>query len=423
LGKADSVSGVYLISVQHLELPHLLDPMHIEKNIIVSMIRTFSSAKGSKSDSLAVRQEMEARNMMPGLHPHATNVVDNNGNPVYTYRRPALWVWPKEDFELVLDVLKHVRAPTNYGSSLAYKIGDRKMSGLKTHDWHNILYDLLPVAIRGTLTEGIRETVYRLSRFFKKLCAKQIRVDDIPRLEEEAAELACFMEMNLPPSFFDIQPHHIVHLPGELRMAGPVRPRWMYFVERYLRVLKGWVRQMARPESCIAEVYITHEAMKFAQDYCDNVDPSWTSTWKDEDDTDMSKEALPRAYTQRLMTDVLYEQAHRFVLMNHPAMEKWMERYNALGQGTSSVPSFRHWVKEAVQDALGRGDSISQEVLDISAGPKATAKFFAGKFYIFQVYLCMVSGKCRSRVLAWVQNDVYKNFILERFWFTKLISS
>jgi hypothetical protein len=38
----------------------------------------------------------------------------------------------------------------------------------------------------------------------------------------------------------------------------------MYFVERYLRVLKGWVRQMARPESCIAEGYMTYEAMKFA---------------------------------------------------------------------------------------------------------------------------------------------------------------
>jgi hypothetical protein len=73
--------------------------------------------------------------------------------------------------------------------------------------------------------------------------------------------------------------------------------------------------------------------------------------------------------------------------MNHPAMEKWMERYNALGQGTSSVPSFRHWVKEAVQDALGRGDLISQEVLDISAGPKTTAKFLLVNF-TYSKFIC-----------------------------------
>jgi hypothetical protein len=202
-----------LYILQYMELPHLLDPMHIKKNIIVPMIRTISSAKGSKSNSLAVRKEMQARNMMPRLHLQAINKVDKNGNPIYSYPKPAPWVWPQEDFQLVLDVLKNIHAPTNYGSSLAYKIGDRKMSGFKTHDWHNILHDLLPVTICGTLTEGIREIVYRLSRLFKNLCTKKIRINDIPRLEQEVADVACFVEMNLPPSFFDIQPHHIVYLP------------------------------------------------------------------------------------------------------------------------------------------------------------------------------------------------------------------
>jgi hypothetical protein len=55
--------------------------------------------------------------------------------------------------------------------------------------------------------------VYRLSRLFKNLCTKKIRINDIPRLEQEVADVACFVEMNLPPSFFDIQPHHIVYLP------------------------------------------------------------------------------------------------------------------------------------------------------------------------------------------------------------------
>ena len=253
---------VYVI--QDSELPHLLDPMHIEKNIIVALTKTLSNAKGAKSDSLGVRQEMQARNMMPALHPRETDEVDREGRPLYRYATPAPWVWTSSEFELVLGTLKHIRAPSNYGSSLSYKIGDKKIVGFKTHDWHNVLHDLFPIAIRGTLTKGIRETMYKLSSLFRKLCAKQIRIADIPDLEQEAAKVACLMEMNLPPSFFDIQPHHIIHLPGEVLMAGPMRPRWMYFVERYLGVLKGWVRQRARPESCIAEGYITHEAMKFA---------------------------------------------------------------------------------------------------------------------------------------------------------------
>jgi hypothetical protein len=192
---------------------------------------------------------------------------------VYHYAKPTPWLWTASDFQIVLGILKNIQAPTNYGSSLSYKIGEKKMVGFKTHDWHNVLHDLLPIAIRDTVTKGVRETVYRLLSFFKKICTKEIKVDDIISLQEEDAELACYMEMNLPPNFMNIQPHHVVHLPVELLMAGPVHPRRMYFVEQYLRVMKGWVRQMARPESCMAEGYITHEALKFAGEYCTGLDP------------------------------------------------------------------------------------------------------------------------------------------------------
>jgi hypothetical protein len=307
--------------LQDLELPHLLDCMHIEKNVTVSLIRTMSNAKGAKSDSLAVRQELEARNMMPSLHPKLTDEVDKEGRPIYRYAKPAPWVWSADDLKKVLDIMKNVCAPSNYGSSLAYKIGDRKMGGFKTHDWHNVLHDLLPIAIRGTLTEGVRETVYRLSSFFKKVCAKQIRVDDIASLEQEAAEVACYMEMNLPPSFFDIQPHLIVHLPKELLMAGPIRPRWMYFMERKLRTLKAWVRQKARPESSIAEGYLTQEAIHYTAEFCPDLDPNWASISMDEEDPKMLRDVVPTAHVERIMSDVVFEQAHKFVLLNHPAMK------------------------------------------------------------------------------------------------------
>jgi hypothetical protein len=41
------------IILQDLLLPHLLDAMHIEKNVTVSLVKTMSNAKGTKSDSLA----------------------------------------------------------------------------------------------------------------------------------------------------------------------------------------------------------------------------------------------------------------------------------------------------------------------------------------------------------------------------------
>jgi hypothetical protein len=191
--------------------------------------------------------------------------------------------------------------------------------------------------------------------------------------------VACLMEMNLPPTFFDIQPYLIVHLPNELLMAGPVRPRWMYFVERHLRVLKSMVRQRARPESCIAEGQITQEAIKYAAEYCPDVDLKWASPWMEEDEPKLSGDVVPEAHVEKVMSNVLYEQAHRFVLLNHPSMAVWLERHEEAMQGTSNVAPFRHWVRGAILQAMQAGDYISQEVLDISVGPSAKAKFHAGK--------------------------------------------
>ena len=59
------------------------------------------------------------------------------------------------------------------------------------------------------------------------------------------------------PSFFNVMMHLPVHLADEARLGGPVCYRWMYPVERYLRSLKGYVRNKAEPEGSIADGYIS----------------------------------------------------------------------------------------------------------------------------------------------------------------------
>jgi hypothetical protein len=46
--------------------------------------------------------------------------------------------------------------------------------------------------------------------------------------------------------------HLRVHIVEEARVEGPVCYRWMYPIKRYLRTLKGYVRNKAHPESSIA---------------------------------------------------------------------------------------------------------------------------------------------------------------------------
>ena len=52
--------------------------------------------------------------------------------------------------------------------------------------------------------------------------------------------------------------------------------RWMYSFERYMRVLKGYVRNRNKPEGCIVECYIVEEALHYCIEYLD-LDAIWDS--------------------------------------------------------------------------------------------------------------------------------------------------
>ena len=155
---------------------------------------------------------MKAQNRMPALHtPQEVTVDERTGATSYKYAK-APWVWSATEFKTVTETIANIKAPSNYGSSMAHKFKDKKIVGMKTHDWHNILHDYLPIAIRGTLTLQVRNAIYRVFHFFKNVCAKEIKIADLPRLKLEGFEIACLLGMVLPPTFFDIQPHLMVHL-------------------------------------------------------------------------------------------------------------------------------------------------------------------------------------------------------------------
>ena len=70
-----------------------------------------------------------------------------------------------------------------------------------------------------------------------------------------------------PPAFFDITIHLIVHLVREIKCCGPVYLRWMYPIERYIKILKGYTKNLYHPKASIAERYITEEAIEFCSEY------------------------------------------------------------------------------------------------------------------------------------------------------------
>jgi hypothetical protein len=99
------------------------------------------------------------------------------------------------------------------------------------------------------------------------LCAKSIDPSTIPELTEETAVTMCMLEKVFPPSFFDVMSHLPIHLVQQLDICRPVHTRWMYPMERYLKTMKGYVRQRAHPEGSMAQGYIMDEALGFCTEY------------------------------------------------------------------------------------------------------------------------------------------------------------
>jgi hypothetical protein len=66
-------------------------------------------------------------------------------------------------------------------------------------------------------------------------------------MERESAIVLTLLEMHMPTSLFDSQVHLLIHLVQEVGLASPLESRYMFFIERLLKTLKGFVKQCAHP--------------------------------------------------------------------------------------------------------------------------------------------------------------------------------
>jgi hypothetical protein len=134
-----------------------------------------------------------------------------------------------------------------------------KLIGLKSHDYHIIMKRLLPVMFRGYFDDVVWMVLVELRYFYRQLCAKEIAVEMMQKLEKEIHMILCKMEKNFPPGFFNPMQHLLTHLPYEAKVGGHVQYWWMYHIERALRYLKSLVGNRTRVEGFIAEAFILKE--------------------------------------------------------------------------------------------------------------------------------------------------------------------
>ena len=177
--------------------------MHIEKNISESILGTLLGIEGKTKDTLQSCLDLKDLNIRDKLHP-----VEDRGK---VYIPPACFTLSKKEKEEFIGLLASVKVPDGYASNIRRRIIDGKIYGLKSHDHHIIMQQLLPLIARKMKDKNVAIALIELSNFFKELCSKVATPQDFERLRDRIIVTLCRLESIFLPSFFDIMVHLVVH--------------------------------------------------------------------------------------------------------------------------------------------------------------------------------------------------------------------
>ena len=162
-----------------------------------NILGTILDIKGKTKDNYQARQDLQEMGLRPKLHPYT-------GNDGKMYLPPARHTMLNEDKTAFLKVLRDVRVPDGYASNIfrCVRMKDRMMLGLKSHDNHLLMQQLLPIALRGLkLPSNVVKVLVDMSTFFKGICEMTLTPEALDKLQDHVCITLCLMEQTFPPAF------------------------------------------------------------------------------------------------------------------------------------------------------------------------------------------------------------------------------
>ncbi|XP_018484525.1 uncharacterized protein LOC108855255 isoform X1 [Raphanus sativus] len=378
-------------------LRHNLDVMHIEKNVFDNLAYTLLDDKKKSKDNLNARKDLRELGIRSELWP------DDNGK--YQAASFSLTSQGKETF---LSVLKDVRLSDGYASNLSScaDVDGRKLSGLKSHDCHVIMRDLLSVAILNVLPTDVTLAIVEICQFFRDISAKVLDIEELDKLQDRIVVTLCRMEMLFPPSFFTVMVHLIVHLTEEAKFGGPVPYRWMYPIERTLGHFKSYVRNRAKPEGSICEQYLADECITFCSMYLNDIETRFTRVSRADDRPLAETSIRPNSELPLIFPNIgrfigagrVYslnhierQQAHRHILVNCQLLDHLRKKYKnellaeqshqskrnrAIDIDREMHLNFAKWIKKKVE--MNELEEITDDLRCLALGPsKKVVKYTA----------------------------------------------
>ena len=345
--------------------------MHVTKNLCVNLLG-FLGVYGKTKDTPEARQDQQRMKERDGLHPDQ-------------YQGPASYALTKEEKEIFFECLSSIKVPSGFSSNIKgiINMAEKKFQNLKSHDCHVIMTQLLPVALRGLLPDNVRVPIVKLCAFLNAISQKVINPEDLPRLQNDVVQCLVSFELVFPPSFFNIMTHLLVHLVEEIAILGPVFLHNMFPFERFMGVLKKYVRNRARPEGSIAKGYGTEEVIEFCVDFVPDLKPIGLPQSRHEGRLS-GKGTLGKKAT--ICRDGhSFTQAHYIVLQNSTLVAPYIEKHknivrsNNPGESDSFVSqlhmeTFGSWL----QTHLMNDNDVGDQLYLLAKLPSSTILTFKG---------------------------------------------
>nr|GEY27723.1 hypothetical protein [Tanacetum cinerariifolium] len=244
-----------------LTLRHNLDIMHIEKNVLEAILNTLLMNDKSK-DTAKERQNLKRLGIRSDLWLGQTKKEK-------CLKLEAAYSFTPKNKKKFCQFIKGVKLPDGFGSCFKHKVtdNDTNITGLESHDCHIMMQRLLLYGLQQYLPNKIAKPIIELCSLFKQICSATLMEDDILKAQIKVVDNLCDLELIYPSALFDIMIHLVIHLPLKALEGRPIRPRWMFPFERYMKKLKGYVQNKAKPKGSIMEGYVAEEALTFSSHY------------------------------------------------------------------------------------------------------------------------------------------------------------
>jgi hypothetical protein len=241
--------------------------MHVKKNVCEILLRALLNTDGKTRDHGHAWADLKKIRIRPELW------LDDS---IKGTKLPTLCITLSKHEKEFCGFLKNVKVPSSYSTNISKLISfpDLKVApGVKCHDYHVLLMQMVAVGIPNILPVNVREAIMNFCFFFIAIGQKVLSEEALKSLEKMHYETLCFLEMYFPLAFFDISIHFTTHLIKEIKLLGPVFLHQMYVYERFNDILKSFVRNRAYPEGSLVQWYSIEEAVEWGINYTDLSNP------------------------------------------------------------------------------------------------------------------------------------------------------